>query len=122
MTPSPLPPLAATPSPERRHQDHRALAIEALLKLAVHGFLSFVAITAFGKLFPHYLNQQLKLKEMKLEVQQTEDRVQQLQGRFSRTFDPKQAQAIMQEQSPRVDPYQRRVIWLKDKNSPSPSP
>jgi hypothetical protein len=66
---------------------------------------------------PYHLSQQAKLGEIREEVKRTEKRVNRLSNNFSRYFDPQQAKSVMQEQSHRVDPSQRQVVWLD--NNPS---
>jgi hypothetical protein len=51
------------------------------------------------------------LREVRLEAERTEERVNNLRADFSRSFDPGQAKSVMQEQSHRVDPTQRQVVW-----------
>jgi len=67
---------------------------------------------ALIRLVPQNLAQQARLQELQTEVAFVERRVDQLQDRFNRHFDPQQTRAIMQEQSNRVDPNQRQVIWV----------
>ena len=74
--------------------------------------LSWAAIAALTQLLPYNMSQQEKLTELREELDITQVRVTHLQKEFSRHFDPKQAETIMQEQSHRVDPKQRRVVVL----------
>jgi uncharacterized membrane protein (DUF106 family) len=83
------------------------------LKLAANTVLSVIAIAALVKLIPYQLAQQEKLKEVRVEVHELETRVNQLRANFSRNFDASQAKKVMQEQSPRIDPNQRRIVWVK---------
>jgi ribonuclease D len=101
---------------QRRHPN-RAIAIETTAKLAVNVVLSSAAIAALVQLLPYHLSQQAKLGEIREEVKRTEKRVNRLSNNFSRYFDPQQAKSVMQEQSHRVDPSQRQVVWLD--NNPS---
>jgi uncharacterized membrane protein (DUF106 family) len=78
--------------------------------------LSMAAIAALVKLLPYQLTQQEKLREVRMEVQSTQERVNELRNNFSRNFDPNQTRKVMQEQSPRVDPNQRRIFWVKRTN------
>jgi hypothetical protein len=77
----------------------------------VNILLSTAAIAGLIKLLPHHLSQQAKLREVRLEAERTEERVNNLRADFSRSFDPGQAKSVMQEQSHRVDPTQRQVVW-----------
>ncbi|MGK7917690.1 MAG: hypothetical protein AB4038_19475 [Prochloraceae cyanobacterium] len=101
----------------RRHgckSTHRLVAVEVIIKLLVNGVLITAALSAVIELLPYYRSQQAKLKEIHLEVSQTQRRVNHLRDRFSRNFDPRQTKIIMEEQSPRVPPEQLRVFWLND--------
>jgi cell division protein FtsB len=91
---------------------------EIILKFAFNGILSLAALVALTKLLPYQFSQQAKLKEVRVEVQDTEHRVNELRDHLNRNFDPQQSRKIMQEQSPMIDPAQRRVILVeKEKDS-----
>lgn len=96
--------------PKKRHH-HRAIAIETSIKLGVNLALSGVAIAALVQLLPYSLVQHSKLQEVKAEVKATKGRVDRVKAEFSRSFDPRQAKVIMQEQTNRTDPRQRQVVW-----------
>ena len=101
-----------SPKPhQRRNPSHGAVAGEITAKLVVNILLSTAAIAGLIKLLPHHLSQQAKLREVRLEAERTEERVNNLRADFSRSFDPGQAKSVMQEQSHRVDPTQRQVVW-----------
>ncbi len=104
-----------TPRHKKRHQRQPslALAVETMTKLTVNLVLSGAAISALGQYLPHYLSVQEKLREIRAEVKITEGRVNRLQAEFSRLFDPQQTPTIMQEQSDRVDPSQRQIVWME---------
>jgi predicted HTH domain antitoxin len=104
----------------RANTTHRAIALELTVKLMVNGILSLVAIAALIKLVPYHFSQQMKLREIRVEVKQTEERVNNLSETFSRTFDPRQTKNIMKEQSPKVDPNQRPIVWLEPQNASNP--
>lgn len=112
LEPSNYVPPQKTRQRSRRHrsQVHRGVAIEISLKLVVNGILSVGAIAALVKLLPYQFSQQAKLQELNLEVKETETRVGNLRQNFNRYFDPTQARKVMQEQSPRLEPNQRRVV------------
>ena len=116
----PLEPLKSPRATPRRYQrrrrdSHKAVAAEIAVKLLVNGVLSAAAIAALVKLLPYHLSQQAKLREVRIEVRQTEARVNQLREHFSRNFDPHQTKIVMQKQSPRIAPNKRRVFWLNSK-------
>ncbi len=105
---------------QRRHR-YRAIAIEATVKLLVNVGFSAVAIASVMQLLPDHLSQQVKLQEIQTEVKRTEKRVNRLRTDFSRYFDPQQAQSIMQEQTHKVDPTQRQIVWI-EKNAKDEEP
>lgn len=82
-----------------------------MAKLVVNIVLCTAAIAGLSQLLPYYLSQQAKLREVRAEVKRTETRVSTLRTDFSRSFDPGQAKSVMQEQSYRVDPTQRQIVW-----------
>ncbi|NEP13830.1 MAG: hypothetical protein F6J92_27635 [Symploca sp. SIO1A3] len=98
---------------KRLHRRHAQGAIvgETTAKLVVNVMLCAAAFTGLTKLWPYHSSQQTKLREVRAEVKLTEKRVKDLKEDFSRSFDPKQAKSVMQEQSYRVDPAQRQVVW-----------
>jgi hypothetical protein len=109
----PLEPRRVVPRTQRRQQRHsfRAVAGETSAKLVVNIVLSAAAITGLAQLLPYHLSQQSKLGEVRAEVKRAEERVKNLRTDFKRSFDPGQAKSVMQEQSSRVDPNQRQVVW-----------
>lgn len=100
-----------------RQRPHLILTAETITKIAVNFALSGAAVSALIQFLPDYLSIQTKLREIRGEVNLTEERVNHLQADFHRAFDPQQGKTIMQEQTDRVDPSQHQVIWL-EKNSP----
>ncbi|WP_088892607.1 hypothetical protein [Leptolyngbya ohadii] len=116
----PLPP--ASPPPRRRvksrlrqrprTRSHQAIVTEITVKLAINGLLAGVAAIALTKLIPYNLQQREELRQLQAEVAEVQQRVDILQADLDRQLDPQQANSIMQEQSYRVDPNQRQVVWL----------
>jgi hypothetical protein len=96
---------------QRQQKQHRVVALETSLKLAVNGVLSAVAIVALIRMAPKISAQQAKLAEVQAEVKTTQVRVGRVSEDFNRYFDPRQAQAIMREQSDMIDPKQRTVVF-----------
>ncbi|NJL38194.1 MAG: hypothetical protein HC899_16705 [Leptolyngbyaceae cyanobacterium SM1_4_3] len=105
-------------SPQPRSQPHQVVATEVGVKLAVNLVLAIAAISALIKLIPYNLTQQAKLRELTTEVAAVEGRVNQVQTDFNRHFDPRQATSVMQEQTSRIQPGQRPIVWV---NPPSDS-
>jgi hypothetical protein len=100
----------------RRHAPPLAGAIawETLMKLSVHLVLSTVGMGAVMRLIPYYQSIEEKLEIVDIQVEQTQDRLTQLQQDFDRSFDPEQAKQVMAEQSHRIDPQRRSVVWKKE--------
>nr|WP_232285812.1 hypothetical protein [Crocosphaera chwakensis] len=94
------------------HPEHQWVATEITIKLVINGILSAVALFSLFKLIPYQWSQQAQLKEIKVEVEETEKRVSQLRNDFRHNFDPHKIDKVMQEQSPRLQPTQRRIFWL----------
>jgi hypothetical protein len=112
--------VTRTRQKQRRHP-HGAVVIETTAKLAVNVVLSTAALAALGQLLPYYLSQQAKLGQIQTEVKGTEKRVNRLRSDFSRYFDPEQAKSVMQEQSHRIDPTQRQVVWMENTMDEEPA-
>lgn len=102
-------------SRRQRNQGVRLVACETTAKLVVNLVVCTAALTGLVKLLPYHLSQQTKLHEVRTEVKRTEARVNHIRADFSRSFDPGQAKSVMQEQSYRIDPTQRQVIWQEPK-------
>jgi outer membrane murein-binding lipoprotein Lpp len=98
-----------------RLRPYQGMAIENTAKLVVNVVLVAGALSALVKLLPYNISQQAKLREISTEVESTQTRVNSLQTDLNRSFDPQQANKIMQEQSSRVDPMQRPIFLLKSK-------
>ncbi len=94
------------------NSEHQWVATEITIKLAINGILSAVAMVSLFQLIPHQWSQKAQLKEIRVEVEETEKRVSQLRDDFRHNFDPHKTDKVMQEQSPRLHPTQRRIFWL----------
>ncbi|NES85376.1 MAG: hypothetical protein F6K10_30405 [Moorea sp. SIO2B7] len=102
--------------PRRRHDSHRAVAIEITAKLLVNGVLSAAAITALMKLLPYHLSQQAKLREIRMEVGETSERVNKLYNNFMNNNAPEKAKDVMLNHSYKQDPNRRQVRFLAPKS------
>lgn len=121
------PPHAVNPRDPRRMRNHRvrsrrrssplaaAIAWETMIKLSVNLVLVAIATGAVMRLMPYHRSVEEKLEIVESQVQQTQDRVTQLQQDFDRSFDPEQAKQVMAEQSHRIDPQRRSVVWKKER-------
>jgi hypothetical protein len=97
----------------QRSHPHQALVIESLAKLTTNLVLSLFAASALLQLLPYHRSVQAKLREIQGEVKLTQGRVERARADFNRNFDPTQADSIMQEQSNRIAPNQRPVVWVE---------
>jgi hypothetical protein len=109
-------------SSTHRAAAHRTIALEVSARLGVNLLLGLVAVSALVKLLPYNLMQAAKLKELQTEVTEVEGRVDLLRAEFKRNFDPQQALNVMQEQSARMHPNQRQIIWLTPTDSIAEEP
>lgn len=117
-SPRQAPPTRSKPNRSiPRQPKYRARAIETGAKLGVNVILAIAAGTALVRLLPYGFAQQAKLQEIHTEVSIVKERVDRLQTDFSRNFDPQQSKAVMQEQSSRVDPQQKQVIFVQPNQS-----
>jgi len=97
-------------------------ATEACIKLSLNTLLVAAFGSALWHLVPYHQQQRVMLQQAETDVTAAEERVSQLQLNFSQVFDPKQARAVMQDQSYLVDPSQRRVIWLENSQTKTVEP
>lgn len=105
--------------PSRRPSSNRdrSLVIESTVKMGANMGLSVIATVALTQLWPQYQSVQTKLRDIQVEVKQTEVRVNQARSQFNHNFDASQTRSIMLEQSHLSDPNQRRIVILdKDVN------
>jgi uncharacterized protein HemX len=99
----------------QRQKQHRIMATEVSLKLVMNVMIASVALVTLGNIIPTRTAQHEKLREVQTEVALTENRVQQLQTEFNRTFDASQERQIAQEQTHFVDPNRTPLVWLDKK-------
>lgn len=99
--------------PSKKSPSEQWIKAEIFLRFAFNGILSLSALVALTRLLPYQFSQQAKLREVQVEVQDTEHRVNELREHLNRNFDPQQSRKIMQEHSPMIDPAQRRVILVE---------
>lgn len=100
----------------RSRRINQARALEITVMLAVNALLSATAVVALVQLIPYQRSQHAKLQEMQSQVEVAQERVDRVKQQFNRNFDPQQARQIMQEQTNRIDPKQRQVVWVQADN------
>ncbi|MEL6438936.1 MAG: hypothetical protein AAFQ80_06755 [Cyanobacteria bacterium J06621_8] len=105
-------------SARRRHQSYRGLTAEINLKLILSWAIAIAAIASLFRLLPYHLRQQAKLKELRIQVEATEARVNELRGQLNHNFAPERTQGLMEQYSTLIAPNQSRIYWLpEDVNS-----
>ncbi len=95
--------------------------LEIGCKLGIDLSAILVAFAALSNLVPHYWSQQVRLRAIRAEVARTERRVTRLQARLDRNLDPRQAEAVMQEQTARVRPEFWPIKFLEE-STPGSTP
>ena len=120
--PSRRPRRASSSHSRKRQTPYRELALETTVKLGVNVVLSLVAIVAIAKLLPYRASQEARMQELNVALRTAETRFDRVQTNFGQYFDPTQARFIMQQQTNRIDPSQRQVIWQQTPRVEPPQP
>lgn len=110
--------LPVSKAASNHHRLYRAIAAETSAKLLVNCLLCAIAGAGLMHLLPFYHSQQAKLQEVRGEVDRTQTRLRNLNGNFTRYFDPQQTRRSMEEQTQRFAPEQPHVIVIE--NNPVP--
>lgn len=103
--------------PHKNYQQrnlYRGVTAEISLKLILSWAIAIGAIASFFRLLPYHLTQQAKLKELRIQVQETDARVTKLKEQLNHNFDPQQTRSLMEQYSTLTTPDQSRIYWLKD--------
>ncbi len=103
-------------SSKPRNSSHKVMAAESVVKLLINVLLSVTAYVALLRLIPNYFYQQARLKEIRMEVKETETRLQALNETFQINFDPYNTSTLMERQSPKIDPRKVTIFWLNPEN------
>ena len=104
--------------PRSRHNPYRGITAEIIFKLVLTWAIALGAIASVLELLPYHLSQQAKLKELRLQVQETDARVSELRKQLNHNFDPQQTQSLMEQYSSLTAPNQSRIYWLPPNNEP----
>lgn len=99
----------------QRHQNHRGVTAEIILKLILSWAIALGAIASLFRLLPYHLTQQAKLKELRIQVQETDARVNKLREQLNYNFDPQRTRSLMEQYSTLTTPNQSRIYWLPEK-------
>jgi hypothetical protein len=95
------------------------MALENTAKISVNLVIMAASLSALWQLLPYHWSQQDKLREARTEVKLMEGRVNLLRTEFSRNFDPHAAKMVMQQQSYRLSPGQRRIVLINQEQTTS---
>ena len=97
-----------------RANPHRGVTTEIGLKLILSWVIAISAIASLCRLLPYHLTQKAKLKELKVQVQETDARVSKLREQLNYNFDPQKTPSLMEEYSSLTSPNQSRIYWLQE--------
>ena len=101
--------------PSRRHlPTYRGMTAELSLKLIFSWVVAIASVTSLVKLIPYHLSQQAKLKELKIQVAETDARVAKLREQLNRNVDPQQTQSLMEQYGSLISPHRQRIYWLPE--------
>ncbi len=98
----------------RRLPTYRGMTVELSLKLIFSWIVAIASITSLVRLIPYHLSQQAKLKELKIQVAETDARVTKLREQLNRNFDPQQTQSLMEQYGSLISPDRQRIYWLPE--------
>ena len=102
----------------QRHKNHRGVTAEITLKLILSWAIALGAIASLFRLLPYHLTQQAKLKELRIQVQETDARVSKLREQLNYNFDPQRTRSLIEQYSTLTTPNQSRIYWLPEKAKP----
>jgi hypothetical protein len=108
-------PKAVRRQPRPGRNLYRGITAEISLKLILSWAIAISAIASFFRLLPYHLTQQAKLKELNIQVQETDARVAKLKTQLNHNFDPQETQSLIEQYSTLTKPNQSRIYWLEDK-------
>jgi hypothetical protein len=109
-------PQAVRRQPRKRRNLYRGVTAEISLKLILSWAIAISAIASFFRLLPYHLTQQAKLKELNIQVQETDARVTKLREQLNHNFDPQETQSLREQYTTLTQPNQSRIYWLEDKS------
>ena len=113
-------PKKTSPKSSRRSNPYRGVTAEISLKLLLSWAIAIAAIASLLRLLPYHFSQQAKLKELRIQVAETDARVAKLREQLNSNFDPQKTQSLMEQYSSLSSPNQSRIYWLpEDKKQPS---
>ena len=93
---------------------YRGMTAEIILKLIFSWTIAIASLASAIKLLPYHLSQQAKLKELRIQVRETEARVVKLREELNKNFDPQQTKNLMEQYSSLLAPNKSRIYWLPE--------
>lgn len=85
---------------------------ESGLQIGFNVVVSVMAIGALVQIVPERTPRNANLAQLEAEVLEREGRVDRLHERFVYYFDPSQLQSIVREESQKIHPQQRPIVWV----------
>lgn len=106
----------------RQHRSRRnpvfvARATEAATVLGINVVLIGGCLFTLSSMLPQQLTQQAKLREIRGEVSQTSEHVDQLKQSHDRSLIPEMSRRISEEQGYLIRKNKRNLVWLKPTDS-----
>ncbi|MEM7756622.1 MAG: hypothetical protein AAF298_00625 [Cyanobacteria bacterium P01_A01_bin.40] len=98
----------------QRQKNRRGVTAEITLKLILSWAIAIGALASLLRLLPYHLTQQAKLKELRIQVQETDARVSKLREQLNYNFDPHRTKSLMEQYSTLTAPNQSRIYWLPE--------
>jgi hypothetical protein len=90
------------------------MTTEISLKLLLSWVIALSAIASLFRLLPYHFTQKAKLKELQIQVQETDARVSKLREQLNHNFDPQKTQILIEQYSSLTSPDRSRIYWLDD--------
>ncbi|TAF57879.1 MAG: hypothetical protein EAZ61_00100 [Oscillatoriales cyanobacterium] len=85
---------------------------ESGLQIGFNVIVSVAAIGALVHILPERSPRNAALAQLEADVAEREGRVDRLRERFVYYFDPTQLQSIIREESQKIHPQQRPIVWV----------
>jgi len=82
------------------------------LQLSFNTLVAVVAIGTLMQILPERSARKTSLAQMEAEVSEQEAQVEGLRERFVYYFDPAQLQSVIREESQKIHPQQRPIVWV----------
>ena len=105
-------------SPSYKIPSHEAgVFTEASLKLFFSLFVGLVATISLARLLPYHFAQSGKLKELKAQVKETEQRVSNKRQQLQQNLDIGNNEALMEQHSSKIGKNRARLFWQRSQDA-----